>query len=84
MYNLRFPEDCNIEENYNFDISPASCSDNNCLIFAVSNGMQVRILASSDLEYIITESRYNLENIDISEVFISIEEWNEILSKLHV
>ena len=84
MYDLRFPEDWDVDEDYRFDISPEIISDNDCLIFAVSNGMQVRVLAATNLEYIKTESRFNLKNIEISETYISIEEWNEILSKLDI
>lgn len=84
LYDLRFPEDWDNDEDYRFDISPAIFSDNNCLVFAVSNGMKVRVLATSNLEYIKTESRHNLKNIEISETYISIEEWNEILLKLDI
>ena len=60
IYNLRFPEDWDMDEDYRFDISPVAFSDNNCLIFAVSNGSMVRVLATSNLEYIKAESRYDL------------------------
>ena len=69
---------------YTDDISPEVFSDNNCLIFAVSNGSMIRILATSNLEYIKPESRYNLKNIEVSETYITIEEWNEILMKLTI
>ena len=52
IYNLRFPEDWDVDEDCRFDISPEVFSDNNCLIFAVSNGSMIRILATSNLEYI--------------------------------
>lgn len=84
IYNLRFPEDWDVDEDYRFDISPVAFSDNNCLIFAVSNGSMVRVLATSNLEYIKAESRYGLKNIEISEAYITIEEWNEILLKLAI
>lgn len=84
IYNLRFPEDWNVDEDYRFDISPEVFSDNNCLIFAVSNGSMVRVLAASNLEYIKAESRYNLKDIEVSETYITIEEWNKILLKLDV
>ena len=84
IYNLRFPEDWDVDEDYRFDISPVAFSDNNCLIFAVSNGSMVRVLATSNLEYIKAESRYDLKNIEISEAYITIEEWNEILLKLAI
>ena len=84
IYNLRFPEDWNMEPDYRYDITPLSFADNNCLVFAVSDGKQVRILAAANLEYIITDSRYNLNNIEISETFISTADFDEILSKLSV
>ena len=84
IYNLRFPEDWDVDEDCRFDISPEVFSDNNCLIFAVSNGSMIRILATSNLEYIKPESRYNLKNIEVSETYITIEEWNEILMKLTI
>ena len=84
IYNLRFLEDWDVDEDYRFDISPVAFSDNNCLIFAVSNGSMVRVLATSNLEYIKAESRYDLKNIEISEAYITIEEWNEILLKLAI
>lgn len=76
--------DWDMDEDYRFDISPVAFSDNNCLIFAVSNGSMVRVLATSNLEYIKAESRYDLKNIEISEAYITIEEWNEILLKLAI
>lgn len=84
IYNLRFPEDWDVDEDCRFDISPEVFSDNNCLIFAVSNGSMIRILATSNLEYIKPESRYNLKNIEVSETYITIEEWNEIFMKLTI
>lgn len=84
IYYLRFPENCDVDEDYRFDISPIAFSDNNCLIFAVSNGSMVRVLATSNLKYIKAESRYDTENIEISESYISIEEWNYILLKLAI
>ena len=85
LYKLRFPDyDNDVDEDYHFDISPTCFSDNNCYIFAVSNGKQIRILAVSDLEYIVEESTHNLENIEIGETYISVEEMNEIISKLNI
>lgn len=84
MYNLYSTEDLNINADYCFDISPLSFLDDNCLIFAVSNGAEIRILAASELKYIKAESRYNLDNIEIGETYISVAEFNEILSKLSI
>ena len=84
IYSLRSPEDLNIDSDYRYDISPISFADDDCLIFAVSNGTEIRILASSELKYIKAESRYSLDNIEISEAYVSVVEFNEILSKLNV
>lgn len=84
IYRLRSPEDIDIDSDYLYDISPLSFSDDNCLIFAVSNGAEIRILAASELKYIKAESRYNLDNIEIDETYISVAEFNEILSKLSI
>ena len=83
IYNITFPEDIDIGNDYRYEISPTIFSDNDYYIFAVSNGERVRILASK-LNYIIEESRHELENIDISEVFIDIEYLNKIISKLKI
>ncbi len=83
IYNITFPENFNIDNDYRYDISPISFSDNHIYIFAVSNGRQVRILASK-LNYIIEQSRHNLKNIVISEVFIDIKDLNKIISNLKI
>ena len=84
MYNMYSTEDWNVDADYCFDISPLSFADDDCLIFAVSNGAEIRILAASELKYIKAESRYSLNNIEISEAYVSVVEFNEILSKLNV
>ncbi len=82
IYNLRFPKDRDVDGDYRYDISPVVFSDNNCLVFAVSNGDMMRVLAASDLEYIKAESRHDLKNIEVNETYITIVKWNEILLKL--
>lgn len=44
MYTATFPEDSELDNDYQFDITPASFGDNNYCVFAVSNGEKVRIL----------------------------------------
>lgn len=83
IYNVTFPKDINVDNDYQFDITPASLSDNNCYIFAVSNGIQVRILAAK-LKYIKEFSRHMLKNASIDEVFISVQEMKEIVEALRV
>ena len=81
IYNITFPEDISIDNDYRFDITPESFADENCYVFAVSNGKEVRIMATK-LNYIVEESRHELSNVDISETFIEIEDLNQIISQL--
>lgn len=83
IYDRTFPEDWDLDNDYQFDITPLSFSDNDCYIFAVSNGIQVRILAA-ELEYIKESSRHMFENANIKEVFISAQEIREIAKALKV
>lgn len=82
IYNITFPEDISLNNDYQFDITPLSFSDANCYIFAVSNNIQVRILAAK-LEYVRENSRHILENAVIDETFISVHEMKEISNKLN-
>ena len=66
IYNITFPEDISIDNDYRFDITPESFADENCYVFAVSNGKKVRIMATK-LNYIVEESRHELSNVDISD-----------------
>ena len=54
IYNITFPEDISIDNDYRFDITPESFADENCYVFAVSNGKEVRIMATK-LNYIVEE-----------------------------
>lgn len=83
IYNVTFPEDFNSDNDYRFDITPLSFSDNNCYIFAVSDGFQVRILAAK-LPYIKKLSKHRLKNAAIAEAFVSVQEINEIAKALKV
>lgn len=83
IYNITFPEDISIDNDYRFDITPELFADENCYVFAVSNGKEVRIMAAK-LNYIVEESRHELSNVDISETFIEIEDLNRIMSQLEI
>ena len=83
IYNITFPEDISIDNDYRFDITPESFADENCYVFAVSNGKEVRIMATK-LNYIVEESRHELSNVDIIETFIEIEDLNQIISQLEI
>ena len=81
LYKLVYSEDWDIDNDYRFQISPQEFNDHNNLIFAVSDGKEVRILASS-LVYDIEESTCILENINIIESFITVEDLNKMLSDI--
>lgn len=81
IYNRTFPENMNLDNDYQFDITPLSFLEDSCYIFAVSNGIQVRVLAAK-LEYNKKESRHKIKNI--YEAFISVEEVKEIAKNLNV
>lgn len=83
MYNLLNPQNDDEDNDYRFEISTVSLSDNNCFIFAVSDGRNVRIMADK-LEYIKEESRHNLKKLNIKEIYISQENIDEIISKLYL
>lgn len=83
IYDITFPEDWNGDNDYQFDITPFSFSDKNYYIFAVSNGIQVRILAAK-LKYNKKISRHILKKAAISEAFISVREMEEIAKALSV
>ena len=83
IYNITFPEDVDLDNDYQFDITPLSFPEDNSYIFAVSDGARIRILASK-LKYIREESRHKLKNINVYEAFISMEEMKEIVKELNV
>lgn len=44
IYSITFPEDMDSDNGDCFDITPASLSDHNCFVFAVCDGVNIRIL----------------------------------------
>lgn len=83
IYHITHPEDVDIDDDYSYDVTPYSFGDINCFVFAVSNGEQVRILASC-LEYRIEEGIHEMANIEITEAYISVDEMAEFVSKLNM
>lgn len=81
IYQRTFPSDFEIDIDYRFDLSPASLSDNDCFIFAVSDGGNVRIIAA-ELKYNIEESRHELLDIDVSEAVIPVDEFKDMVLEL--
>ncbi len=82
MYNLVYPEDWDIGNDYRFDFSPESNANGDCKVFVVSNGEYVRVMAASEIKYNKEESRHELDNIAISDITITVEEFHEIISAL--
>ncbi len=66
MYEASFQT---IESTASFAIEPMAFDDCNCLVFAVSNGENVRILASQPL-YSKEEAHHVMENISIAEIYV--------------
>ena len=62
-------------------ISTPSFSDNDYLVFAVSNGEKIRILAGKP-DYCKEESVHISEGAEITETFVDISEMNDIITKL--
>lgn len=83
MYSITFPEDWSADNDYRFDITPDEFADHNCHIFAVGDGRRVRFLAAEP-EYDLAQSRHCLENLHVSEAFLSLEELSAIVSKLRI
>jgi len=85
MYHITFPSweeiDNGADQNYQYYMSPPGIEDFHSTAFAVSNGKQVRIMASN-LNYNEKESTCDLSEINIKEAFISHEELNELVIKL--
>lgn len=83
IYNLAYPSDWDLDNDYSYTVTPHEFEDNNCFVFMVSNGERIRILASSELQYIEEESTHNLQDIDVVETYILKEELEIIIEKLN-
>lgn len=83
IHHITFPEDVDMDNDYSYDITPVCFGDINCYVFAVSNGQQVRILASG-LEYSLEEGTHKMDNIEIAEAYIGVNEITEVISKLKI
>lgn len=81
IYNITFPENVDVDNDYRFDISPTSLADNNYFVFAVCDSTNVRILASK-LDYELENSRHRLQDISVNEAIITATELKEIISSL--
>ena len=80
IYDITFPNDINLDNNYCYDITPNSFEEKNYFIFVIKNGHHVRILAT-EMRYIAEESRHDMNAADIKEVFVSSEKIDKILQE---
>ena len=80
IYDLVHPE-VGDSEDWRYIITPQEIWDKDYYIFAMSDGKDVRILASR-LKYINKTSRHRLENITVREAFVSDSELREITAAL--
>lgn len=83
IYELSYPEDICIGNDYRFDWTPLSLSDNDCFIFAVGCGDGVRILAAK-AHYCVETSRHVAENSSICETFVSREYLRSVAAGLDI
>ena len=83
MYRIIHPEDIDNDNDYSYDMTPYCFGDISCFVFAVSNGEQVRVLASG-LKYNPEEGIHEMNNIEIAEAYISVGDMAEIVSGLNM
>lgn len=81
FYNTTFPQNLDVDNDYRFDVSPFSFSDQGYHVFAVSNGDQVRILAAK-LDRVERRLQYDFDDIKITETHISTEELVKIVARI--
>lgn len=81
IYKLTFPDDYDVDNDYSYNLTPFVLEDNNCFVFMVSNGNEIRILAS-ELSYIVEESVHNLRELKVEDIYISDEKLREMTKKL--
>lgn len=75
IYNLVYcnhidPDNDSIDEDWRYRIAPMEFFDKDLIVFAVSDGENVRILASK-LKYVKKTSCHRLENITVRETFVA-------------
>ena len=81
MYNITFPNDFYTNNNYMFIISTQSQIDNDCLVFAVSDGNNTMILAA-ELNYCKELSIHKLTNARITETCVNNLQIKDIVRRL--
>lgn len=81
IYKLVFPDDYDVDNDYSYNVTPFVLWDNNYFVFMVSNGHEIRILAS-ELQYINEESVHNLHKLEVVEAYISVERLQAMTKRL--
>lgn len=81
MMGMTYPDNFENDNDYRFDISPLSFSDNHYYIFAVSDGNCVRIMAAR-IDYDCVKSEFDVGNAQISETFISLVDLQKMIAPI--
>lgn len=83
IYNTSYPENWDEDTDFQYEITPETFPEDNCDVFAVSDGDQVRILAAKSPRSKDT-MRPVFNNATIKEAFISVQELKEIARALEI
>lgn len=80
-FNHNDPDNDSIEEDWRYRIAPMEFFDKDLIVFAVSDGENVRILASK-LKYVKKNSCHRLENITVREAYVPRDDINMMITRL--
>lgn len=83
IYNISYPENWDENTDFQYEITPLTFPEDNCDVFAFSDGNQVRILAAKCPRNKNT-MRPTFKNVTIKEAFISVQEMKEIAKALEI
>ena len=83
IYNISYPEDWDEDTDFQYEITPLTFEEDNCDVFAVSDGEQVRILATK-CPHSKDTMRPIFKNATIKETFVSIQELKEMAKALKI
>lgn len=81
LYNITYPSDLETDNDYSYLISPQSLADNDYFIFAVKSKNNVKIIAAHPI-YEPDMGIHILDDLDVSEIVISANEFEDIVSEL--
>ena len=77
IYDMSYPTNWEVYNNYDYNVTPESLCDQNCFVFLIFYQKKIRFLAANPL-YNIAESKHNLSDLSISEAIISQDEISSI------